>query len=291
MTTDALSTADPTQGDRTCSAGAGSPVTNESPSTAKISLFRSLFRGREDVYPRRFERRKTGRGGYQPACANEWVRGLCEKPRIKCLECTNRRFLPVTDEVVRQHLSGRDELGREFVMGLYPLLSDETCYLLAVDLDGDAWQEDAGALRETCQRLALPVALERSRSGKGGHLWFFFAEAIPASMARNVGSYLLTETMEGRPEIGLASYDRLFPNQDTMPKGGFGNLIALPLQKKARAAGNSVFLDEQFQPFPDQWACLSSVRRIVRAQAEFRTPDLAVTQNGRFLPQDASRIA
>ena len=249
-------------------ASAGGPVTNQSPSAAKINLFRSLFRGREDVYPRRFESRKTGRGGYQPACANEWVRGLCEKPRIKCLDCPNRRFLPVTDEVVRQHLSGQDDLGREFVMGLYPLLSDETCHLLAVDLDGDAWQADIGALRETCRRLALPVALERSRSGKGGHLWLFFAEAIPAGMARNVGSYLLTETMEGRPEIGLSSYDRLFPNQDTMPKGGFGNLIALPLQKKPRAAGNSVFLDEQFEPYQDQWAFLSSVRRIRRAQAE-----------------------
>ena len=268
MTADAFSAEDPAQGAKTCPEGTDSLVTNQSPSAAKVKLFRSLFRGREDVYPRRFESRKTGRAGYQPACANEWVRGLCDKPRIKCLECPNRRFLPVTDDVVRQHLSGRDDLGREFVMGLYPLLADETCYLLAVDLDGDAWQEDTGALRETCQRLALPVALERSRSGKGGHLWFFFAEAVPASMARNVGSYLLTETMEARPEIGLASYDRLFPNQDTMPKGGFGNLIALPLQKKPRAAGNSVFLDEQFEPYRDQWAYLSSVRKIVRAQAE-----------------------
>ena len=196
-------------------------VMNESSSAAKIKLFRSLFRGREDVYPRRFESRKTGRGGYQPACANEWVRGLCEKPRIKCLECPNRRFLPVTDDVVRQHLSGRDDLNREFVMGLYPLLADETCHLLAVDLDGDAWQADIGALRETCGLLALPAALERSRSGKGGHLWLFFAEAIPASMARNVASYLLTETMEGRPEIDLSSYDRLFPNQGT--GGSFTN--------------------------------------------------------------------
>jgi len=268
VSADAFSAEEPTQGAKTSPAGADGPATNQSPSAAKITLFRSLFRGREDVYPRRFESRKTGRAGYQPACANEWARGLCDKPRIKCLECANRRFLPVTDEVLRQHLSGRDDLGREFIMGLYPLLSDETCYLLAVDLDGDAWQEDTGALRETCQRLALPVALERSRSGKGGHLWFFFAEAIPASMARNVGSYLLTETMEGRPEIGLASYDRLFPNQDTMPKGGFGNLIALPLQKKPRAVGNSVFLDEQFEPYQDQWAYLSSVRKIVRAQAE-----------------------
>ena len=268
VSVDAFSAEVPTQGTGTCPAGVESPVTNQSPSAAKINLFRSLFRGREDVYPLRFESRKTGRAGYQPACANEWVRGLCEKPRIKCLECPNRRFLPVTDEVVRHHLSGRDDLGREFVMGLYPMLSDETCYLLAVDLDGDAWQKDAGALRETCQRLALPVAVERSRSGKGGHLWFFFAEAVPANMARNMGSYLLTETMEGRPEIGLASYDRLFPNQDTLPKGGFGNLIALPLQKKPRAAGNSVFLDEQFQPHQDQWAFLSSVGKLTRVQVE-----------------------
>jgi len=268
VTPDAFTAEDPARSTGDSSTSAAGPVTNQSPSAAKINLFRSLFRGREDVYPRRFESRKTGRGGYQPACANEWVRGLCEKPRIKCLECPNRRFLPVTDEVVRQHLSGRDDLGREFVMGLYPLHSDETCYLLAVDLDGDAWQADIGALRETCGRLALPAALERSRSGQGGHLWLFFAEAIPASMARNVGSYLLTETMEGRPEIGLSSYDRLFPNQDTMPKGGFGNLIALPLQKKPRAAGNSVFLDEQFEPYQDQWAFLSSVRKIPRAQAE-----------------------
>ena len=217
---------------------------------------------------RRFESRKTGRSGYQPACANEWVRGLCDKPRIKCPECANRRLLPVTDDVVRQHLSGVDDLGRGFVMGLYPLLADETCFLLAVDLDGDAWCEDARALRETCQRLAVPVALERSRSGTGGHLWLFFAEAISARMARNLGSYLLTETMEGRPEIGLASYDRLFPNQDTIPKGGFGNLIALPLQKQPRAVGNSVFLDEEFQPYQDQWAFLSSVMTIKRAQAE-----------------------
>ncbi len=243
-------------------------VTNQSPAAAKIRLFRSLFRGREDVYPRRFESRKTGRGGYQPACANEWVRGLCDKPRIKCLECANRRFLPVTDDVVRQHLSGRDDLGRDFVTGLYPMLTDETCWLLAIDLDGDAWQQDSQALLETCRRLELPVALERSRSGKGGHLWLFFAEALPAATARNLGSYLLTETMEGRPELGLASYDRLFPNQDTLPKGGFGNLIALPLQKKPRSAGNSVFLDERFQPYEDQWSFLSSVRKIGRAQAE-----------------------
>ena len=268
MSADALLAADAVRGAELCPEHADSPVTSQSPSTAKIKLFRSLFRGREDVYPRRFESRKTGRAGYQPACANDWVRGLCDKPRVKCAECANRRLLPVTDEVIRQHLSGQDDRGREFVIGLYPMLADETCCLLALDLDGEGWQEDAKALQETCARLGLPVALERSRSGKGGHLWLFFAEALPAGMARNLGSHLLTETMEGRPEIGLASYDRLFPNQDTLPKGGFGNLIALPLQKKPRMAGNSVFLDQQFQPYADQWAFLSSLKRISRAQAE-----------------------
>ncbi len=243
-------------------------VTQQSPSAAKIALFRSLFRGREDVYPRRFESRKTGRAGYSPDCGNEWVQGLCEKPRIKCSECPNRRFLRVTEEVLRRHLSGQDEQGRSFVMGIYPMLQDETCYFLVVDFDRDRWQEDAGAILETCRRFDWPVALERSRSGQGGHVWFFFEEAIPAILARKLGSHLLTETMETRPDIGLASYDRLFPNQDTLPKGGFGNLIALPLQKRSRDRGNSVFVDETLNPFPDQWGFLSSLRKIGRSRVE-----------------------
>ncbi|MBI3851476.1 MAG: DUF559 domain-containing protein [Verrucomicrobia bacterium] len=243
-------------------------VTNTSPSAAKIELFRSLFRGRSDVYPRRFESRKTGKAGYAPACANEWVRGVCEKPRIKCADCPNRRFLPVTDDVIRWHLSGHDDQGRIFVMGVYPMLQDETCFLLAADFDRESWQEDAGAFRETCHRLELPAALERSRSGNGGHVWLFFEEALSASLARKLGSHILTETMENRPEIGLGSYDRIFPNQDTLPKGGFGNLIALPLQKLARQRANAVFLDAQFQPHPDQWSFLASVRKISRARVE-----------------------
>jgi superfamily II DNA or RNA helicase/very-short-patch-repair endonuclease len=243
-------------------------VTNASSPAEKIALFRSLFRGREDLYPRRFESRKTGKAGYAPACANEWARGVCEKPQIKCAECPHRRFLPVTDEVVRWHLSGRDELGRNFVMGVYPMLLDETCLLLAVDFDKEHWREDAGAFVETCRALDVPVALERSRSGNGAHVWFFFAEAVSASVARKLGSHILTETMERRPDLGLDSYDRLFPNQDTLPKGGFGNLIALPLQKLARDCGNSVFLDEQFNPYSDQWAFLSSIQRVCRARVE-----------------------
>jgi superfamily II DNA or RNA helicase/very-short-patch-repair endonuclease len=243
-------------------------VNQTSSAQSKIALFRSLFRGRDDVYPRRFESRKTGKSGYAPACANEWVRGICEKPRIKCAECPNRRFLPVTDDVIRWHLSGHDPGGHPFIAGVYPLLQDETCFFLAVDFDKTGWREDAKAFLDACRRLDLPVALERSRSGRGAHVWFFFEEATPAALARRLGSHVLTETMEGRPDIGLDSYDRLFPNQDTMPQGGFGNLIALPLQKGPRKQDNSVFLDDDFVPWPDQWAFLARARRIGRARVE-----------------------
>jgi len=239
-----------------------------SSSDEKIALFRSLFRGRDDVYPRRFESRKTGKSGYAPACANEWVRGICEKPRIKCAECPHRRFLPVTDDVIRWHLSGRDDAGQTFVVGVYPMLLDETCFFLAVDFDKSGWLDDSTAFVETCGRMGLSAALERSRSGRGGHAWLFFEEAVPAALARKLGSHILTETMERRPDIGLDSYDRFFPNQDTLPHGGFGNLIALPLQKKRRGDGNSVFLDDQGVPYHDQWAFLSTIRRIRRGHLE-----------------------
>ena len=243
-------------------------VDHLSSSVDKIALFRSLFRGREDVYPRRFVSRRTGKTGYAPACAHEWVRGLCEKPRVKCADCRQRRFLPVTDEVIRWHLSGRDGEGHPFVAGIYPLLPDETCHFLAIDLDKRRWDEDASALLVTCQRLGLPAAVERSRSGRGAHVWLFFDEAVPAALARRLGSHLLTETMEGRPGVGLDSYDRLFPNQDTMPHGGFGNLIALPLQKGPREQDNSVFLTGDHAPWPDQWAYLASLEKIHTAHVE-----------------------
>src|SRR6267142_6329668 len=239
-----------------------------SSSDEKIALFRSLFRGREDVYPRRFESRKTGKSGYAPACANEWVRGICEKPRVRCAECPNRHFLPVTDEVIRWHLSGRDDAGQPFVAGVYPMLLDETCFFLAVDFDKSGWLEDSTAFIETCRRMDLSPALERSRSGRGGHVWLLFEEAVPAALTRKVGSYILTETMERRPDIGFDSYDRFFPNQDTLPHGGFGNLIALPLQKHRRGDGNSVFLNDHGLPHQDQWAFLSAIPRIRRGHLE-----------------------
>ena len=257
------------------------PIDRQSPVAAKIRLFRSLFRGREDLYARRFESRKTGKSGYAPACANEWVRGVCEKPRVRCAECPYRRFLALTDDVVHRHLSGFDVDGEAFVAGIYPLLPDETCWFLAIDFDKRGWREDAAACLATSQDLKLPAALERSRSGSGAHLWFFFEEPIPAALARRLGSHVLTETMEQRPQLGLDSYDRLFPNQDTMPQGGFGNLIALPLQKGPRERGNSVFLDDGLEPWADQWAYLARLRNLSREQVE-RTVQEAERQ-GRVL--------
>ena len=170
-------------------------------------------------------RASAGRGqtsGYSPACDNECVTGLCEKPRIKCGDCPNQAFRPVTDQAVPDHLQGKH------VIGVYPLLEDETCWILAVDFDKGEWESDVSAFREACDRLGLHAAVERSRSGNGAHVWFFFSEPVPAADARRVGSYLVTETMTLRHQLPLSSYDRLFPNQDTMPRGGFGNLIALP---------------------------------------------------------------
>ena len=243
-------------------------VHHHSPPDQKISLFRSLFRGRDDVYPRRFQSRTTGKSGYAPACANEWIRGVCEKPRIKCAECSHRRFFPVTDDVIRWHLSGQDEAGRDFVLGVYPMLLDETCFFLAIDFDKMHWLADARAAIETCRQLNVSAALERSRSGNGGHVWLFFEEAIPAAEARKLGAHILTETMDRRPDIGLDSYDRMFPNQDTLAHGGFGNLIALPLQKQPRELGHSVFLDDHDAPYPDQWEFLSGVRKVDRCVVE-----------------------
>jgi superfamily II DNA or RNA helicase/very-short-patch-repair endonuclease len=187
---------------------------------------------------------------------------------MKCFQCPNRRFLQVTDETIRWHLSGLDEHGRDFVMGVYPMLLDESCFFLAVDFDKAKWMEDAQTFLKTCRDMGVPAALERSRSGNGGHVWLFFDEAVPAVLARKLGAHLLTETIERHPDVGLDSYDRLFPNQDTLPSGGFGNLIALPLQKIPREQENSVFLDGRFAPREDQWAFLSGMAKISRGQAE-----------------------
>ena len=222
----------------------------------KVALFRDLFRGREDVFPVRFERKRDGKSGYSPVCANKFVNGLCALPKVKCGECQNRAFLPLSNEAVQNHLEGRHTIG------VYPMLPDETCWFLAMDFDEATWKDDVDAVRETCERLAIPAYVERSRSGNGAHIWFFFAMPVNASLARKLGSHVITETMSGRPGLSFESYDRLFPNQDTMPAGGFGNLIALPLQAGPRKLGNSVFVDRDWTMVPSQWARLRAVLRI-----------------------------
>ncbi|WP_053362490.1 DEAD/DEAH box helicase [Bacillus sp. FJAT-27251] len=230
-------------------------VTKHSPLSAKVQLYRSLFKGRTDVYALRWEA-KDGRAGYLPACAHEWNRPICQKPMIKCSECQHRRLLPVTERVIENHLSG------EHSIGLYPMHKDETCSFLAVDFDKQNWQKDVLAFIQVCKTVGVPYSVERSRSGNGAHVWFFFSNNIEAAFARKLGYALLSKTMEVRHEVGMDSFDRMFPNQDTMPKGGFGNLIALPLQRQAGINGNSLFIDESFTPYPDQWVYLSGVQKL-----------------------------
>ena len=222
----------------------------------KIALYRSLFRGRNDVYPIRWES-KTGKSGYAPACANEWRPGVCEKPRIKCSDCGNRQLLPLTDDVVYHHLAG------EIVIGIYPLLRDDTCYFLAVDFDEAEWRDDAKAFIQSCRDLDIPVAMEISRSGNGAHGWVFFEHNVPAYDARRLGAAIISHACERTRQLALSSYDRLFPNQDYMPTGGFGNLIALPLQKRVRVMNNSIFVNDSLAPYSDQWAFLGSIKRML----------------------------
>jgi superfamily II DNA or RNA helicase len=236
-------------------------VTNNSSKEDQVALFRSLFHGREDIYAVRWEAKK-GNSGYSPACAHEWERPLCGKPKTKCADCENREFKPLTDQVILDHLLGKHTIG------VYPLLPDETCWFLAVDFDKKSWQEDAVTFLKTCEEIGVSAALERSRSGRGGHIWMFFDRPVHASLARKFGCAILTRTMERRHQIGLDSYDRFFPSQDTMPKGGFGNLIALPLQRGPREKGNSVFLSHQMDLYSDQWLFLSSIKRTETEQLE-----------------------
>lgn len=230
----------------------------------KVALFRRLFRGRTDVYPVRWEGKTSGKSGYAPACANEWRAGVCEKPRLKCGDCSHRLLVPLSDAVIYNHLAG------EHTVGVYPLLEDDTCHFLAVDFDESEWQQDAQAFMQSCTELGVPAALEISRSGRGAHVWVFFAGRLSARDARRLGTAVISHTCARTRQLKLASYDRLFPNQDTMPKGGFGNLIALPLQKYRRVNGCSVFVDAALIPYRDQWAFLASIQPMAPHDVEHR---------------------
>jgi hypothetical protein len=200
-------------------AEAAPPVNREERARKRIALFRNLFRGREDVYARRWEN-DDGRYGYMPAAVKDWDAINRSRPEErKKVDQKTRRFLHLTDAVIENHLMGRE------TVGVYPILPDETCWFLAADFDKTTWEYDSLAFLETCRELNVPGALERSRSGKGGHIWIFFERALPAIAARKLGCVLLTRTMERRHQVGLDSYDRFFPNQDTMPKGGLGKVM------------------------------------------------------------------
>ena len=233
----------------------------------KIQLFRSLFRGREDVFAKRWYSAKTEKSGYSPVCANEWCEGVCIKPKGSCSKCENRESVPLSDAIIYEHLSGKDGYGRD-VVGLYPILPNDTCYFLAIDFDDGDWQENVSEVRNICTSWNIPCAVERSRSGEGAHLWIFFTEPIPCSTARKLGTALITAAMENSGKLKLDSYDRMFPNQDTLPKGGFGNLIALPLQGQARKKNNSSFVDENFVAYTDQWAYLSQMQKLSAIEVE-----------------------
>jgi superfamily II DNA or RNA helicase len=220
-----------------------------------IAIFRSLFRGREGIFANRWQN-KQGRSGYAVACNLEWVQGICNKPRIKCSDCAYRQFSELTTKVIYRHLSGQQ------IVGLYPLLQDNSCYLLAADFDKGHWQDEVKAMSKACAEFDIPHAIEISRSGNGAHLWIFFEDKVPAQQARLLGFTLLDKAMEIFPHLSFDSYDRLFPNQDILPEGGFGNLIALPLQREARLAGNSSFVDADLRLIDDQWQFLAQMKRV-----------------------------
>jgi superfamily II DNA or RNA helicase len=237
-------------------------VNQASDSFSKIHLFMSLFKGREDVYAKRWENPKKNSAGYAPVCLNQWRPGICGKPKIPCSKCNNTSYAELNETAIENHLRGH------LVVGIYPMLPDDTCHFLAMDFDKADWQKDVTTVREVCLEFMVPISVERSRSGKGSHVWFFFDHPVSASLVRKFGTALLTCAMNKRHDIPFTSYDRLFPSQDTMPKGGLGNLIALPLQKVARKNADSEFIDENFRSYSDQWAFLSKIQRLSQKQLE-----------------------
>lgn len=265
-------------------------IINKNISKEQIDLFITLFHGRTDVYAKRFIS-KTGNVGYSPGCNNFWRHGVCPKregKKIKCFDCPNRNWIKLNRTLLREHLEGRKSDGTD-VIGIYPMLADETCFFIVFDFDNherqkdtneneganedNDWIEDVNAMREICMVNGIDALVERSRSGKGAHIWMFFEEAIPASLARKFGMALLTKGAESVNQINFKSYDRMLPAQDKMPAGGLGNLIALPLQGQALRKGNSAFIDEKWNVIPDPWKLMAGVKRITKQFIEEKIQD------------------
>lgn len=222
-------------------------VTMASPVADKLALYGDRFQSRRDVYAVHWENRRAGTSGWMPSVAGRWRKGMDRR---------SARYLPLTPEVIAAHLAG------DVFIGLYPLLNDNSCWFLVADFDGGAAMLDALAYAKAARSDGVPAAVELSKSGRGAHVWVFFAAPVAASAARALGTVLLREAMVLRGSMDLRSYDRLFPNQDVMPDGGFGNLIAAPLQRRYRDDGLTVFLDlATLEPYADQWAFLSTLDR------------------------------
>lgn len=266
-------------------------ITNKSSANDKIKLFRNLFKGQNGVYAIRWEN-KQGKSGYSPLCKNRWNKAKCNLPKIHCRECRNKDYETLSDNVLYDHLTGKK------VVGIYPLLQNDCCNFLAIDFDKHDWKKDVNAFYQTCKKMDVPSSIEISRSGNGAHIWIFFTEEITAKIARKLGSVLISETMKMGNILGIDSYDRMFPNQDYLPAGGFGNLIALPLQKKVRELDYSVFVDHKFNVYPDQWAYLSftnkisprEVNSIITNFANNQIPLIEVTKQNRIISKQKVKI-
>ena len=264
-------------------------INRQSSPQEKINLFKTLFSGRQDVFALRWFNAKSNKSGYSPVCGNKWLSGKCDLKKYSCATCPYKLPVALTDNYIYNHLAGKDEFCRD-VIGLYPLMEGNFCRFLAMDFDAhapkaqmsitsshangaiatyshapkeqDVWKDDILAVHKTFSDFGINSYIEISRSGNGGHLWIFFEETISARLARNLGTAIIKAAMQNRHSISFESFDRFFPNQDEIPKGGYGNLIALPLQGRAVKEGHSVFVDESFIPYEDQWAFLSSVQTV-----------------------------